>query len=86
MEEYITIIKYNNGDGRVTIPRELRKKLKLNFVSELSLSVKNNKIILEPEIKRCFGCGAVENLDYQVGDEFICKDCYKKITKKDGNK
>ena len=80
MDNYKTIVKYNSRDGRFTIPRELRRELKLDKVDRLQLTVKNNQIILEPEAEpKCDLCGSIDCLLNDVNGHTICMDCYKDI-------
>lgn len=74
-------IKYNS-DGRITIPRSIRRLMNLKGGQEFDLTVVDNKIVLEPVQKRCSVCGKTEGIvEIKSGETTIhmCKDCLTAI-------
>ena len=72
-------------EGRVTIPREVRKMLKLEYVDAFDVTVENGKIILDPINKiKCEICGNTKML-FEVKDNntdhkyYVCKNCSEQI-------
>lgn len=76
-EKIKTILRYNQ-DGRITIPLELRRALKLENTSEFWLSVEKGTMTLEPIREKCSFCCANEAVK-KVGDFAMCKDCYTNL-------
>lgn len=77
-------IKYTQ-EGRVTIPREVRKLLKLEYTDAFDVTVEDGKIILDPVDKiKCEICGKTEML-FEVYDRdantkyYVCEECSKQI-------
>lgn len=77
-------IKYTQ-EGRVTIPREVRKLLKLEYTDAFDITVEDGKIILDPVDKiKCEICGKTEML-FEVYDRdantkyYVCEECSKQI-------
>lgn len=72
-------------EGRVTIPREVRKMLKLEYVDAFDVTVENGRIILEPVNKyKCEICGhtemLIEVLDKNNNNKYyVCEDCAEQI-------
>lgn len=77
-------IKYTQ-EGRVTIPREVRKLLKLEYTDAFDVTVEDGKIILDPVNKiKCEICGKTEMLaevyDRDANNKYyICVECAKQI-------
>ena len=78
-EKINTVLKYNQ-DGRITIPMELRRALKLENISEFWLSVENDNMTLKPIREKCVLCGSEEHTR-KIGDYVLCKNCYNEIVK-----
>lgn len=79
-------IKYTQ-EGRVTIPREVRKLLKLEYTDAFDITVEDGKIILDPVDKvKCEICGKTKMLT-EVHDAdsdnkyYVCLDCVYQIEK-----
>ena len=83
-------IKYTQ-EGRVTIPREVRKLLKLEHTDAFDVTVEDGRIIFDPVIKdRCEVCGSTEML-FKVLDNkgeyyCVCDNCAKQLIKHFGVK
>ena len=76
------LVKYSY-DGRITLPREIRRLMRVPGGKGVDLSVymEGDKIILEQPVNQCQFCGVkTENkLDIGKFETYICNDCYKKI-------
>lgn len=79
-------IKYTQ-EGRVTIPREVRRLLKLEYTDAFDITVEDGKIILDPVNKiKCEICGKTEMLS-EVYDRdsnnkyYVCLECAEQIEK-----
>lgn len=75
-----SIIKYTD-EGRVTIPREIRRLLKLQKGDEFEVTADSEALHLKVVKKRCSVCGKITDV-ISIQDIDICKDCLKTI--KDG--
>ena len=60
--------------GRVVLPAEYRKKTGIE--SEVRITEKDGKIIIEKLAPSCKICGAEENINKEMG---ICEECIAKI-------
>ena len=67
--------------GRIVIPIEIRKKLKINPADELELFSEGENIILKKFEESCTFCGSTTNLIRQK-DKLICEKCIKESYKK----
>lgn len=66
-------IVYTN-DGRITIPRSIRRVLNLTKEDRFSVEVEDNKIILEKISDSCDLCGSINNTkDYE--NIKLCEKC-----------
>ena len=64
--------------GRIVIPRDMRKALKISEWDELRLSLTGNRIIIERDKAECAFCGADAGL-LEVNGKFVCKKCQEEI-------
>ena len=78
MKRLKTIVSYNEKDGRFTIPREIRKLLKLESVDELELNIDRGIIMITPIRDRCVFCNTREKLS-KVGIYSVCENCKEEI-------
>ncbi len=62
--------------GRIVLPAEYRKKTGIDDLSEVRITEKDGKIIIEKLTPACKICGAEENINAEMG---VCKDCIDKI-------
>jgi transcriptional pleiotropic regulator of transition state genes len=60
--------------GRVVIPIELRRTLRIEEKDALEIYVDGEKIILKKYEPACIFCGNAENVQ-NFRDKNICKDC-----------
>ncbi len=67
--------------GRIVIPIEIRKKLKIKPYDELELFSEGENIILKKFEESCTFCGSTTNLIRQK-DKLICEKCIKESYKK----
>ena len=67
--------------GRIVIPIEIRKKLKIKPYDELEMFSEGENIILKKFEESCTFCGSTINLIRQK-DKLICEKCIKESYKK----
>lgn len=69
------IVRKVDNLGRVTLPKELRRKLGIDKQDELEIYTEGEAIILlQPKKAACVFCGSGENLIGYV-DKDICDKC-----------
>lgn len=72
------IVRELDALGRVVIPMEMRKTMKIDKSTPLEIFVEGENIILRKYEPTCLFCGnATELVTYQ--ERKICKDCLEKI-------
>ena len=73
------------AEGRITIPVAIRRKLKLNYGTTLSLRSGNNFVTLTPKLKVCACCGSHEYEDTIVTLHTVslCSRCLKEFEAKE---
>lgn len=69
------IVRKIDDLGRLVIPSELRKLLRLDVGTPVEFYVEGNRIVLERYQRGCIFCGEVRNDVYQKGSHVICTDC-----------
>lgn len=75
------VIKHLDKLGRITIPKELKTKYKINFKDEIEIHCVKDKIFINKYEKSCDFCGSIYNLTkYKEG--IICNKCLAEINKK----
>ena len=62
--------------GRIVLPAEYRKKTGINDLSEVRITEKDGKIIVEKLNPKCKICGAEENINNEMS---VCEVCIAKI-------
>ena len=72
------IVRKVDSLGRMVIPKELRKTLKLNEGTPMEIYVEGNKIIFEKYEPGCIFCGEMEDT-FEFEERLICKNCFDKI-------
>jgi len=75
------IVRRVDDLGRIVIPMELRRTLGINVKDPLSISVEDERIILEKYRDACVICGSQDNIS-QVKGRSICDSCIKEIKKR----
>ncbi len=66
--------------GRVVLPMELRKNLRINKKDQLEIYVEDDKIILRKYSQSCIFCGNKDNI-LEFRSKFICSDCLSQLKK-----
>lgn len=64
--------------GRIVLPIELRRNLKIGRRDMLEIFVEDDKIILKKFNKRCVFCGNEENLS-EYKEKSVCSECMKDL-------
>lgn len=66
--------------GRIVLPVELRRNLKIGRKDLLEIFVEDDKIILQKCSHNCIFCGSEDNIADFKG-KYICGDCLAQIKK-----
>jgi transcriptional pleiotropic regulator of transition state genes len=74
------IVRRVDDLGRIVIPMELRRTLGIHVKDPISISVDNEKIILEKFKESCVICGSEEDVR-EVKDRPLCEACIGEIKK-----
>lgn len=74
------IVRRVDDLGRIVIPMELRRTLGIHVKDPLSISVDNDKIVLEKYAESCVICGSEQDVA-EVKDRPICAACIGEIKK-----
>lgn len=78
------IVRKVDDLGRITLPKELRKKLDIKEKDPLELFTQGDMIILKPEDKpACVFCKRANRLR-EFDGKYICTGCYKRLCATDG--
>ena len=72
------IVRRVDDLGRLVIPMELRRTLGIHVKDPISISVEDERIILEKHRGSCAICGAEENISL-IKDRPVCADCVSHI-------
>ena len=75
------IVRRVDDLGRIVIPMELRRTLGINVKDPLSISVENERIILEKYRDACVICGSQESIS-QFKNRSVCDACIREIKKR----
>jgi len=75
------IVRRVDDLGRIVIPMELRRTLGIHVKDPISISVDNEKIILEKFKESCVICGSEEDVS-KVKDRPLCEACIGDIKKR----
>ena len=75
------LLKRNvDNTGRVVIPKEYRNMLGIDLGSELTISIEENKIILQKESKSCMFCKSdIELIKFK--NQFVCHNCLRELNR-----
>jgi transcriptional pleiotropic regulator of transition state genes len=66
------------GPGRIVLPAELRRVLRLQYGDELEISVEDERIILEKRQHVCLFCSA-GHPEVKFKDRRICQECASEL-------
>lgn len=72
------IIRKVDELGRIVIPKELRKVLKIEIGTPLEIFTQQNTIVLRKYEPGCQVCGSLTDL-LKNGEHKICKECLKRF-------
>lgn len=75
------IVRRVDDLGRIVIPMELRRTLGIHVKDPISISVDNEKIILEKFKDSCVICGSEDEVN-KVKDRPLCASCIGEIKKR----
>lgn len=64
--------------GRIILPAEVRRDLRIQVGEELNLDVDDGKIILSRQSSKCAICGS-EEVWYKIKNQGLCRECFKEI-------
>jgi len=68
------IVRRVDDLGRIVIPMELRRTLGINVKDPISISVEEERIILQKHHDSCALCGSIEDI-VRVRDRALCRTC-----------
>jgi transcriptional pleiotropic regulator of transition state genes len=68
------IVRRVDDLGRIVIPMELRRTLGIKVKDPLSISVEDERIILQKHRDACVLCGSTDEI-VRVNDRAVCADC-----------
>lgn len=74
------IVRRIDDLGRIVVPKELRKVLKIKEGDPLEIFVDGEDVILRKHKSGCDCCGEMEGLVENVGIK-LCKNCIEKFKK-----
>jgi len=72
------VVKSLDHLGRVVIPKEIRRTLRINDQDLLEVSVENGKITIEKFHDCCTICNSMEQL-VEFGGKLICHTCINQL-------
>jgi AbrB family looped-hinge helix DNA binding protein len=64
--------------GRVVLPKEYRKALRIKNNSELEIVLKADEISIKNPVINCVFCNATANL-VKNGNLFVCRPCIERL-------
>lgn len=67
--------------GRIVLPIELRRTLKIELRDPLEIYVEGESIILKKYVPNCVFCGSEEDV-YMFSEKNICKKCIEELKNK----
>ncbi|HCW52609.1 MAG TPA: AbrB family transcriptional regulator [Clostridium sp.] len=75
------IIRNLDNMGRIVIPKEMRKVLKVMNGDKVRIIKDNNTVVIKKAADNCFLCGSENNL-IEYKDVYICKKCVKEMERR----
>lgn len=74
------IVRKIDDLGRIVLPAELRRLLKLGKRAEVEIYTDNDAIVLKRHGQSCIFCGAQQDLLEHEG-YCVCRDCVETLTR-----
>lgn len=71
--------------GRIVIPKEIRKKLKIEQKDPIEVFIDGSSIVLKKYEENCIFCNSAKDLK-SFQEKLICKKCLDKLFSIDENK
>lgn len=75
------IIRNLDNMGRIVIPKEMRKVLKVMNGDKVRIIKDNNTVVIKKVADSCFLCGSENNL-IEYKDAYICKKCVREMERR----
>jgi len=72
------MVRKVDGLGRISIPIELRRKLKINFKDDLEILVDAEKVVLRKYKPSCLFCSNTNNIK-PIDNRSVCQECIGKL-------
>lgn len=69
------IVRCTDNLGRLVIPKEVRKQLGILPGEPVSMTFKDDKVIIEKYRDTCFLCGKQAVNYYEVHNKHVCQEC-----------
>ena len=76
--KHVGIVRSIDLAGRIVLPIELRKHMKIATGDDVEIYVEGNSIVLKKYESTCIFCGNTENL-VDLNDKNVCKECRDKL-------
>lgn len=73
-------IKEIDFAGRIVIPADMRRLLKIKTNDQLHIATDGDRLIIEKKQDTCALCGGTEAL-IKTGEKYICEQCHRKLFK-----
>ena len=73
------IIRRIDELGRIVIPKEIRKKLKIDIKDPMEIYVDGHAITLKKVEDNCIFCGKNKNL-VEFKDKMVCQSCLESLS------
>jgi len=80
----IGIVRKLDGLGRVVIPRETRRILKMKEGTPLEIYLDGERIILQKYSPGCMICGSMEGLSKDKANNKLCNECLGGFKEQEG--
>ncbi|MFW6311112.1 MAG: AbrB/MazE/SpoVT family DNA-binding domain-containing protein [Nanoarchaeota archaeon] len=75
------IVRKIDDLGRIVLPKELRKTMRINKKDPMEIYVDEDSVILKKYQPACIFCGNADDT-FEYENKTICKDCLEKLEKK----
>jgi len=72
--ESVGIVRKLGHEGKITLPKSLRKRFKIEHNDGLEIAIEGNYIVLSKYRPRCVFCGS-NNCITKYKEKHICQEC-----------
>lgn len=79
-EKFIGVVRELDGLGRICLPKEFRKSLKIEDCDLIDMWIENDEICLRKATLQCVICGSEKESELlEVDSVLVCRSCGTKI-------